>query len=482
MTGLSGAAADDQAVRPGTAPGREGFRLDLDLCTGCGACAVACAIENELDWGTSWRWIETFNAERAPGLPVHHLSLACNHCADAPCKERCPALAYHRDPISGAVLLDPERCIGCRYCTWACPYDAPRYDADAGVVSKCTFCHHRQVEGLTPACVSQCPTGALSWGDMDALEGEGAVPGFPRTDADPSIRFVPRADGDAGPEQAEVLSALAVVPPPRAPESATSLASEWPLVAFTLLVPSLVGLMVTVQGRALLSLPVFVGLAALAAAASMLHLGRKLRAWRAVLNLRRSWLSREVALFGAFVAASTAVLAFAETALAPAAAPGWLVGAAAASGVAALVAMDRVYAVTRTRGLGLHSARALLTGVLVAGLAGGMPAIWLVTLGLKVALYVARKRSLAERGRDVRRGWGAVRLGASAAGAALLTAGGPGLPTADPGVYMVALLLLAAGEVVDRCEFYLELEIPTPSDQMEKDLEAARAGWATSSP
>ena len=297
---------------------RNGFQLDLNLCTGCGACVVACAIENELPWGTSWRWVDTFNRERIPEIPVHHLSLACNHCDQAPCMTACPAAAYRRDPVTGAVVLDPDRCIGCRYCTWACPYDAPRYDPPAGVVSKCTFCNSRQRQGLAPACASQCPTGALRVGPLETLEGRPDAPGFPGTEARPAIRFVPRRP-ETGLEPPEpeapglyqgVESAEGPWPdrtgrPPAGP----SFKSEWPLWVFTLVVPVLVGMMASEAGRDALPWPVFLGASLAAAVASTLHLGRKERAWRAMLGWRTSWLSREIILFNAFAAGGTVALA-----------------------------------------------------------------------------------------------------------------------------------------------------------------------------
>jgi Fe-S-cluster-containing dehydrogenase component len=102
------------------------FLFDPNRCTGCGACRLACSIENQLEPERSWRRIDTFNRTRHPGVPLYHLSLACNHCAEPACMFACPALAYSRDEKSGAVLLDEGKCIGCRYCAWACPYDAPR--------------------------------------------------------------------------------------------------------------------------------------------------------------------------------------------------------------------------------------------------------------------------------------------------------------------------------------------------------------------
>lgn len=461
-------------------PGRRGFRLDTDSCTGCGACAVACAVENELPWGTSWRWIETFNPRHVPGLPSYHLSLACNHCADAPCMERCPALAYARDLLTGAVLLDPDKCIGCRYCTWACPYDAPRFDARAGVVSKCTFCHHRQLEGLAPACVQQCPTGALTWGDLDTLEGSAEVPGLPPTGARPSVRFagarrwttpaytqIPSglAPGETGSEPAsapagvsevdreagakvEILGAASAV-------QRTSLRTEGPLVVFTLLAATLVGLTATAAGRLSLRLSGFLVLAAVAAGASTLHLGRKGRAWRAVLNLRRSWLSREIALFAIFVATAALVLSRVPVPIWD----GWAVGAV---GFGLLFAVDRVYAVTRTPGLWIHSAGALITGIMVAGVAAGSPVVWGGVLTAKVASYTLRKARLQEQRRPARRLWTVLRVAAALMASSLLILGVPhgaaAWETSAPAAWL-AMGILAFGEIIDRCEFYLELEV-----------------------
>ena len=115
---------------------QRGFLLDLNRCTGCSACELACSTENALGWGRSWRRVMTFNEDRLPGLPSFHLSLACNHCAKAPCVEQCPARAIGRDDPAGTIQIDPDRCIGCRYCSWVCPFDATRFDEGACVMGK----------------------------------------------------------------------------------------------------------------------------------------------------------------------------------------------------------------------------------------------------------------------------------------------------------------------------------------------------------
>ncbi len=154
------------------------FVHDLATCVGCHACVVACASENATAPGGSWRQVLTFNEDHHPALPVFHLSLACNHCLDAPCERHCPALAIRRDARTGAVLIDAERCIGCRYCTWVCPVRRAPLRRGAGVMGKCTLCHDRLLEGGTPACTTACPTGALKLGTLDG-DGPHGVPGFP---------------------------------------------------------------------------------------------------------------------------------------------------------------------------------------------------------------------------------------------------------------------------------------------------------------
>ncbi|MCJ7628229.1 MAG: 4Fe-4S dicluster domain-containing protein, partial [Longimicrobiales bacterium] len=132
-------------------PVRPGFKLDLARCVGCGACVLACRIENRLPAAVSWRRILHVNGPRIGGGPTYHLSVACHHCENPPCARACPSGAL-RKRSDGLVLLEAERCLGCRYCQMACPFGAPSFDAAAGVVTKCHLCHHRLAQGFPPAC------------------------------------------------------------------------------------------------------------------------------------------------------------------------------------------------------------------------------------------------------------------------------------------------------------------------------------------
>jgi len=443
-------------------PRQKVFRFDLNRCTGCHACQLACAIENEIASG-SWRQVVTFNEFRHPGAPVFHLSLACNHCRDAPCMTHCPALAFRKDPSTGAVSLDPERCIGCKYCSWACPFDAPRYDERAGVMAKCTFCDHRQAEGLEPACVALCPTGALSFGDAPTTPGVDRVPGFPATEFGPAIRFVPLREGRL-PELSAAAGDDATLPPgempgPR-PVAKSSLRSEWPLVGFTLVAAALVAVVTaSVFGSIGLSAVGFLGVAILNMAVSTLHLGHKSRAWRAILNLRGSWLSREILLYAGFVG-----LVAAHWILAPGGA--WLLRLAVPIGFAALYAIDRVYDVVEgEKPFRVHSADVLLTGLLLtAVLVGNLPIAALVAL-VKLFLYQLRKAEFRRRRRNPRPWWSLLRIGSG-----FLFPMAMGL--IDPARWSVwALAGTAVAELVDRGEFYLELEVATPQRQMALELE-----------
>ncbi len=443
--------------------GRKAFLFDSNRCTGCQACELACSIENGLE-GFSWRQVVTLNEARHPQVPVIHLSMACNHCAEPPCMEHCPALAYDKDPVTGLVSLDAERCIGCRYCSWACPYDAPKFDAGTGVMTKCTFCAGRQAAGLEPACVEQCPTGALGFGDLAALPGVAEAPGLPTTAPGPSIRFVPWKAPGPGPacgssDRSGCEEGMATGDSPRK----ITLRSEWPLLAFTLISTVLVSTFAAsagdpaAAGVTALPPPAFLGLAAAAMGLSSLHLGRRRRAWRALANVRRSWLSREIALFSGFLALAAAHFLLPQAR--------WLAVSGLLVGFAALFAMDRVYDLVRpAEARPVHSADVLPTGALLAAVLTANLALAAAVAGLKLVLYLRRKVLRVRRGLDPRWAWSAGRLAAGFA--APVVAG-----VADPSGWPAwALAGAAVGELIDRGELYEELEVPTPRAQMAIEL------------
>jgi Fe-S-cluster-containing dehydrogenase component len=138
---------------------RKGFIFNHNKCVSCNSCSAACILEN--GWKVHPRNIFTYNSNAEYLLPLIHLSLACSHCESAICMEGCPASAYSREDITGAIILDETKCIGCRYCQWTCPYDAPKFDAESKTIAKCNLCYSGLIEGRQPACSSACPTGAL---------------------------------------------------------------------------------------------------------------------------------------------------------------------------------------------------------------------------------------------------------------------------------------------------------------------------------
>jgi len=139
---------------------------DLDRCTGCQACTVACAQENRLRPAVLWTRVQEIGPDgRFPQLHMYFIPLACQHCADPACIKVCPTGASHKRS-DGVVLIDHEKCIGCQRCQQACPYGVHHFDAEAKKMEKCTLCAHLVDRGEIPACVRTCTTGARVFGDI----------------------------------------------------------------------------------------------------------------------------------------------------------------------------------------------------------------------------------------------------------------------------------------------------------------------------
>ncbi|MBI5253200.1 MAG: 4Fe-4S dicluster domain-containing protein [Euryarchaeota archaeon] len=148
-----------------------GFMVNIANCVGCNACVYACKQENNRDVkeGALWRRVVKIETGAYPNVKRYPVSMACMHCGKPPCKAACPVGAISKRDSDGIVLIDANKCIGCRYCVWACPYGAPQFDSEKKVTTKCTLCVHRIDKGIEPACVQTCMTKTLTYGDINEL-------------------------------------------------------------------------------------------------------------------------------------------------------------------------------------------------------------------------------------------------------------------------------------------------------------------------
>ena len=156
------------------------FYVDINKCSGCKACQVACKDKSNLPIGVRWRrvfqyeggeWINQ-NGQMIPSnVYAYSVSSACMHCAKPICMEVCPTSAMSKRD-DGIVLIDADKCIGCRYCSWACPYGAPQFNEELNVMTKCDMCHDLVDKGERPACVEACPYRAMDFGPLDELQAK----------------------------------------------------------------------------------------------------------------------------------------------------------------------------------------------------------------------------------------------------------------------------------------------------------------------
>jgi formate dehydrogenase iron-sulfur subunit len=360
-------------------PGQQyAFEVDLEKCSGCKACVAACHSLNGLDETETWRSVGLLVG---PPSVQQHVTTACHHCVDPACLNGCPVLAYDKDPVTGIVRHLDDQCIGCQYCVMKCPYEVPQYSKRLGIVRKCDMCYHRLAVGEAPACVQACPSEAIRISIVDqasvsaafrtaapsassphtahapatCVHGQGSVDGKDVT----VNKFLPDSPNPARtlPTTRFVSSNVSIPGLKAADHAALRLEQpHWPLLVMLLLSQSAAGLFVAAAflGPANInSLPATssaVALLAIGLVAATLHLGRPLKAWRAFLGWRTSWLSREVIALNAF--AGAAVLAIGCRSL-----PAWrevLNICAAILGLVAVFASAMVYIDTGRRAWGAH--------------------------------------------------------------------------------------------------------------------------------
>ncbi len=193
--GLLGAVAGEAGAKTEAKPYDPanhlyGMGIEIDKCIGCSRCVEACKTENDVPAEPFFfrTWVERYVISHDNEVVVESINVTgkkpkeatqddrdvirtffvpklCNHCAHPPCVQVCPVGATF-STTDGAVLVDKERCVGCRYCIQACPYGARYLHPKTKTADKCTFCYHRVVKGLLPACVEVCPTQARIFGDL----------------------------------------------------------------------------------------------------------------------------------------------------------------------------------------------------------------------------------------------------------------------------------------------------------------------------
>lgn len=148
-----------------------GFYFNAKMCIGCRTCQIACKDRNGFEAGMIYRRVRSFETGVYPEARLYHYSGSCNHCEKAKCVEACPTGAMHYADDK-TVQLDKNKCVGCGYCEWNCPYGVPQLNHDIGIAGKCDSCKSLRDAGKNPVCVDSCPMRCLDFGDLDQLKAK----------------------------------------------------------------------------------------------------------------------------------------------------------------------------------------------------------------------------------------------------------------------------------------------------------------------
>ncbi|HNX84975.1 MAG TPA: 4Fe-4S binding protein, partial [Bacteroidales bacterium] len=382
---------------------------------------------------------------------VINLSMACNHCAEPACASGCPALAYTISP-DGVVIHHTDRCMGCGYCTWRCPYGAPKINPALGYIEKCHFCADRTTQGVEPACVTACPTGALKMTERE--EFDGALPAwFPDTGIKPSVfiknagtnhkPFIIPAGNESEEDVEEILTTQGT-----SSGSSGRLKEEWSLALFSVLVITAYVILIVSALRGTITggfMPFILMVCAMAV--SVVHLGVPGKSWRAVLNLLSSPLSREIAMV--LMLAFVALLEWMKPDILPPLVTGLLA-------LLTLISIDNVYfAADRSFSLKLHSGQAFFTG-LYAATWFIEPTIIFIVLSMLAAISVVMRYRSSEADSLTR----ALYYTRAMALPMVFMLIYPDSPVTD----IAALVIFITGLMADRLLFYCDFRPPNIKD------------------
>ncbi len=414
---------------------RKGFIFNHNKCVNCNACSAACILEN--GWTVHPRNIFTYNSQAEGLIPLINLSLACNHCESAVCMNGCPTSAYSRETVTGAIILDELKCIGCRYCQWNCPYDAPRFDSQNKTVAKCHLCYSELIENRQPACSSACPTGALKFGQLTEPDSDKVFSWFPDKKLNPAIEFTANQNH----------TPLKIIPENIYEEKDTkpdkegrNITTDLSLIIFTFLATISVATIISSLIKGVFPEKIFFPLILLIAGfASFFHLGKKLRSWRSVRNLRNSPLSREIAAFIVFALVASVSVIFHI--------PGLII-ASSVIGLILLLLIDSVYIYTdRSKSVILHSGQTFISALLIVSFISGiiLPFIFVAFIKLVSSVHSLYVKKLNSTNFGIR----FLRI-------AFLFVPGISLILHNSNTDRPVIFIFLMGELLDRILFYID--------------------------